>query len=382
MLHRVADRRSGSADIALGQTKEREPRLGIPPQLVRFEERALGTGEVSHAQAHDPDLVVRPSALEPDVGTNLLDRLDRLGLRFLEPAADPADLRPVHTAPAMETPHRLATAPPLHRLRPFLGTLVVGQPLRRAHGAAVHDRCGERIELTRDRGDRGLVDECETLVHVSLQDHCPSFDVPAEGAGGRVTDGSPDLTGAPSPCERRIEVADDHRREAAGGGEGAVRCALGKFLQQLFDAPEPAAKHRELARVEEDMACAQSRLGGALAISSFQPGLVHPLPGVDRHVGVPGEIRGPSEQSAVVRVQGFRGVGLDQQRVPLGPPLPVDRVTGSIEERASCVNAQRHPLVARSRIVGEGIEARRASSTRRAGGQAGARSDRTRSWFG
>ena len=51
----------------------------------------------------------------------------------------------------------------------------------------------------------------------------------------------------------------------------------------------------------------------------------------DRHVGVPGEIRGPSEQSAVVRVQGFRGVGLDQQRVPLGPPLPVDRVTGSIE---------------------------------------------------
>ena len=73
-------------------------------------------------------------------------------------------------ATAVEAPDGVGLAPPLHRLGPLLGHVVLGEALQGAHQLAVHDPCRERIELPGDRRHPRLVKQRQSLLDVAVHD--------------------------------------------------------------------------------------------------------------------------------------------------------------------------------------------------------------------
>ncbi len=73
-------------------------------------------------------------------------------------------------APSVEAPDGVRLAPPLHRLRPFLGHVVLCESLQGAHELAVDDACRERVEVSGDHRHPHLVEQGETFPHVAVQD--------------------------------------------------------------------------------------------------------------------------------------------------------------------------------------------------------------------
>jgi hypothetical protein len=72
-------------------------------------------------------------------------------------------------APSVEAPDRVRLAPPLHRLRPFLGRVVLCESLQGAHELAVDETCRERVEVIRDHRHPDLVEQGEAFRHVAAQ---------------------------------------------------------------------------------------------------------------------------------------------------------------------------------------------------------------------
>ena len=71
--------------------------------------------------------------------------------------------------------------------RPFLGEIVLRDPLQGAHDLAVDDPRGERIELPGDRGDGRFLEEHQALLDLACQDEAPCLRHPPDGRRGRVT---------------------------------------------------------------------------------------------------------------------------------------------------------------------------------------------------
>ena len=72
-------------------------------------------------------------------------------------------------APSVEAPDGVCLAPALHRLRPFLGRVVLCESLQGAYELAVDEARRERVELIRDHRHPDLVEQGETFPHVAVQ---------------------------------------------------------------------------------------------------------------------------------------------------------------------------------------------------------------------
>ena len=158
----------------------------------------LGAGDVSLVQPDPSQLVQWPPQLAPQVGPQFLARQECLTLRLVARPAQPEDLGAVDPAAPVEAPDGIRLAPPLHRLGPLLGHVVLGEALQGAHQLAVDDPCRERIEVPRDRRHPGFVEQRQTLLDIAVQDEQPCLGYPSDGARRRVT-GRTDLDRPPGP---------------------------------------------------------------------------------------------------------------------------------------------------------------------------------------
>ena len=163
VLERVADGGGRRGHVALGETHQRETGLRIPPGAMSGQEGFLRAVDVSLAQSDPSELGQRPPELASQVGAQLLARRERLLLGLVARPAQPEDLGAVDAAAPVEAPDGVRRAPPLHRLGPFLGEVVLRESLQGAHELAVDDPRGERIEVAGDRRHPGFVEQRQTL---------------------------------------------------------------------------------------------------------------------------------------------------------------------------------------------------------------------------
>ena len=134
------------------------------------EERFVGAGDVSRAQPDAAELADRPSQLAAKVGPQLLARLERFGLGLVAPSPQPQDLGSVHAAPTVEAADGVGVGPPLHRLGPLLGQVVLRQSLQRAHQLAVHDAGRQRVELAGRHRHPGLLEQGQASLDLAVED--------------------------------------------------------------------------------------------------------------------------------------------------------------------------------------------------------------------
>src|SRR3954447_23018123 len=114
------------------ETHQRETRPGLPANALGGPEGLLGAVEIPPAQPDPPELAQRPSHLPSQIRAQLVAGRQRLSLGLVARAAQPQDLRAVHTAAPMEAPDGVRPAPALHRLGPLLGDVVLGETLQSA----------------------------------------------------------------------------------------------------------------------------------------------------------------------------------------------------------------------------------------------------------
>ena len=105
----------------------------------------------------------------------------------------------MHAASAMGAADSASAAPPLHRLGPLLGQVVLTESLKHAHQLAVEHPGRGGIEFTGDGGHPRLVDQVEAMADIARQDHGVRLGHPTDGSGRRVADRSRrDRTSGPS----------------------------------------------------------------------------------------------------------------------------------------------------------------------------------------
>ena len=206
---------------------------------MRGQQRLLGAGEVSLVQPDPSELVQRPPELASQVGAQLLAGHERLALRLVARPAQPQDLGAVDPAATVEAADGVRLAPPLHRLGPLLGHVVLGEALQRAHELAVDDARRERIELPGDRRHPGLVEQRQTLLDVAVEDEQPGFGHPSDGARRRVARRA-DLDGPPGPLPSAGGVAGQHPLVGADDREPRVRRRLALTFEQPLRPGQPA----------------------------------------------------------------------------------------------------------------------------------------------
>jgi hypothetical protein len=147
VLEGVSYRFGRTGHVALSKAHQGETGLGIPPGAVSRQQRFLRTDDIALVEPDPSQFVERPPQLAPQVGAQLLASHQRLMLRLVAGPAQPEDLGAMHPTAPVEAADGVRLAPPLHRLGPFLGNVVLSDALQGTHELAVHDARRERIEL-------------------------------------------------------------------------------------------------------------------------------------------------------------------------------------------------------------------------------------------
>ncbi|MGH2499625.1 MAG: hypothetical protein ACRDF0_06005, partial [Candidatus Limnocylindria bacterium] len=226
----------------MGQTHQRETRLRIPPGTMSRQESFLRARDLSLVKSDPSELVQRPPELASQVGAQFLARRERLTLRLVARPAQPEDLGAVDPAATVEAPDGIRLAPPLHRLGPLLGDVILREALQGAHEFAVDDSCRERIEVPGDRRHPDLVEQRQTLLDIAVQDDQPRLCYPSEGARRLVTLRT-NLDGTPGPRPSAGHVASQHPLVGADDRKPRVRRRLTPTLEKPLRSCQPAA-HR------------------------------------------------------------------------------------------------------------------------------------------
>ena len=322
---------AAAADVALRQTHQRETRLGLPPDAMRGQERLLGAVEVALAQPDPSELAERPSHLASQVRAQLLAGHQRLSLRLVARPAQPQDLRAVHAAAPVEAPDGIRPAPPLHRLGPLLGDVVLREPLQGADELAVHEPGRERIEVPGDRRHSRFVEQRQTFLDIAVQDAQPSCRHSSDGARRSVAPRA-HLDGALGPLPSALDVAGQHPLVRADDREPRVRGRLLLTLEQAFRSAEPAAHRRHQRGVQEQVhrdanrcTCRGDRVAGLHAQR------VRALPRLDRHVEMAGRVSDLAEQRQIGRTCEAVRVGLHEEVVGLRPISPRCRLARALD---------------------------------------------------
>jgi len=240
VLERVSYRGRRRGYVSLGQTYQRQTGLGIPAGYMSGQQGLFRAFDVSFSKSDQSELAERPSQLASQVGAEFLARRERLSLCLVARPAQSEDLCAMDPAAPVKAPDGVRLAPPLHRLGPFLGHVVLRESLQRAHELAVNDPCGQRIELPGHRRHPHLVEQRETLPNIAAQDEEPCFCHPSDGARRRVTLRA-DLDGTPGPLSSAAQVARQHPLVRADYRKPRVRRRLILTLEEPLRSSQPAA---------------------------------------------------------------------------------------------------------------------------------------------
>ncbi len=188
------------------EAHQRQRRLGIPPGAVSGEQRLLGAVDVSPTKSDPSELAQWPPQLAPQVRAELLAGSERLLLCLVVRSTQPEDLSAVNPAAPVDAADGIGLRPPLHRLGPLLGDVVLREPLERTDELAVDDSCRERIELAGDRRHTDLFKQRQASADVAVQDQKPSFCHLSDGTRRRLTPRA-HVDGTPSPQSGAALVA-------------------------------------------------------------------------------------------------------------------------------------------------------------------------------
>jgi hypothetical protein len=308
------------------------------------EQGLLRALDVCPVQADPAELVQRPPELAAQVGTQLLTGHQRLSLGLAAGPAQTEDLRAVDPAAPVHAPDGVRLAPPLHRLGPPLGEVVLGEALQGADQLAVDHPGRERIEVSGDGRDPRLVEQRQTLLDVAVQDEEPGFGHPADG-GCRVVSLRTDLDGCTGPLPSAGQVAGQHPFVSADGCQPRVGRSFVLTFEKTFCSCQPAPHRCHQGRIEEQVhrdpnggTCGRRRLTG-LYVSRMGA-----LPRLDRRVEVAGRVRDLAKHRQISGRQGAVRVGTHEEVERLVPGAhgcggtrALNRAgTGDIAHRASC----------------------------------------------
>ena len=287
MLERVSDRRGRGGYVPLGEPHERETGLRIPAGAMSGQKRFLGAFDVSPAKPDPPELAQRPSHLAAQIRAQFLARAERLCLCRAARPAQPEDLRAVHAAAPVKAPDRIRPAPPLHRLGPFLGRVVLRESLQGAYELAVDDPGRERVEIPGDRRHPNLVEQREALLDITVEDQQPCFCHSTEGARRRVKPRT-QLDGPPRPRSGAGQVAGQHALIRPNHRKPSARRCLGLTVQEPLGSCQPAPHRRHQRGIEEQVhRHANRRTCRRVLVAGLHAQRVSALPRLDGHVEMP-----------------------------------------------------------------------------------------------
>ena len=299
--------------------------------------------DVSLVKSDPSELVQRPSELASQVRAQFLAGHEHLTFRIVARSAQPQDLGAVDPAAPVEAPDGTRLTPPLHRLGPLLGDVILGEALQRADELAVDDTCRERIKVPGHCRHPGLVEQRQTLLDIPVHDQQPGFCDPSEGARRRFPHRS-QLDGTPgrSPCAG--QVAGQHPLEGADDRNPCVRRRLTPTFEKPLRSRHPAAHGCHEGSVEEQV---HRDANGSACCRDLVPCLhacgVGAFPRLDGHIEMAGRIGDLAKHRQIGGAEEAVSVRLHEQ---LERPLPVSprgRVTCSLDEAKTSATAHRTP---------------------------------------
>ena len=250
-----------------------EARLRIPAGLVRRQKRLFRALDVALPKSNAAKLGQGPAELPSQVGSELVACLENLGLRLGAATAQAEDLGAMHAASPVETAHRLPVPPSLHLFRPLLGEVVLPEGLKRADHFAIDNPGPEGTDLTRDRRDRGFVEQRDASRDVPFEDKAARLRHAADRGGCRIAPGT-QVDRPPRPVSRRGEVPRQQPFVIAHDGDPCVDgCLLRMPLEKSFGAREPSPDRGE-ERVSKSRCMATRTAAPAAATGSPASALV------------------------------------------------------------------------------------------------------------
>ena len=243
---RAPDRSERALDVPLNEAKEREARLGRPPELVRLAERLLGLGQLAESE---PDLAELVEGRAGDAGVPEAKVLAGASASSCASLSRPLNF----ITSAWFTRHIPGKAEAVFASQkshgavgPLARALEVGDVAARADRVAVHRERRERIELAGEGGRARLVEQKLALGDLALRDQGVPLTLQAADLEVAIAEAPPQLLGLPRESERLAEVAGVELVEALLQGPVAV---LGPFLlevEQTLGAAHPAVRQRRL----------------------------------------------------------------------------------------------------------------------------------------
>ena len=363
-LERIPNGGGRSVRVALGQSHQRENRLGVPPGAVCRQQRLLRSGEVSLVQSDPAELVQRPPELPSQVETQLVAGHQGLVLRLVVRTAQPEDLRTVDPAAAMEAPDGACLAPTLHRVSPLLSHLVLGETLQRAHELAEDDPRRERIELPGHGCDPSLVEQRQPLLHVAIEDEQSGLCHPSDGARRRIPHRT-DVDGTPGPLVRTRRVTSQDPLVGPHHREPSVRGRVLLAVEQSLGACQPPPHGCHEGGVEEQM---HRQANGRTCRRNLLPGLrargIGALPRLDGHIEMTGGVGDLSQNRQIGGADQAVGVRAHEEVEGLLPFPCRCRVSSTLDGGRTTTIGHRTPPYLRElpryqcclRISGEGTK--------------------------
>ena len=222
-------------------------------------------------------------------------------------------------AQAVEAAGRVPTAPALHGGGPFLGLVVLGEPLECADRAAVQERGAHGVEFPGQRGDGGLVQDGESLLEVSLEDEDASLGVPTQDPCCRVAQSRPDVDGPAGVLQGSIEVPCQDGRPGEEHRELTMDRRVRMVDQQVLGTPDPPSRGRQESRVQEQGGHLPRRFGPRLVLAGPHSGRVNALPGVDGDLRMARHVRGIRERRERIPFEPVAVIGFREELVRLVP---------------------------------------------------------------
>ena len=236
-------------------------------------------------------------------------------------------------AQAVEAAGRVPTAPALHGGGPFLGFVVLGEPLERADRAAVQECGAHGVEFPGQRGDGRLVQDGESLLEVSLEDEDAGLGVATQDPGRRNAEPRPDVDGPAGVLQGSIEVAGQDGRPGEEHRELTMDRRVRMVDQQVLGPPDPPSRGCQETRVQEQGGHLPRRVGPPLVLASPHSRRVNALPGVDGDLRMARHVRGVPERRERIPIEPAALIGFREEPVRLVPGLPIDRLAGPVEDR-------------------------------------------------
>ncbi len=217
------------------------------------------------------------------------------------------------------------SAPPLHRVGPLLGDVVLSEPLQGADELAVHEPGRERIEVPRDRRHPSFVEQRQALPRRRRPGCAAAPPPPVRRRTRQGRRSEPTSMARSGPLPSPLEVAGQHPLVGADDRQPCVRRRLLPSLEQAVRPREPAAHRRHQRGVQQQVhrdanRCARRRDG----VAGLHAERIRALPRLDGHVEMAGRVGDLGEQGQIGRTQEPVRVGLHEELVAR-LPIPARR---------------------------------------------------------